>query len=247
MLIRLLTSRTSAVIYANAFLVSILNYWIFFFLPIYFQSVQLLTPARSGVQILPITLIAIPGAAIGTVVLSKWGKYKLLHIAGFALLAAGMGSLSVLDRYSSTAMWVCLQILSSMGAGMVLDTLLPAFQAGVDESDAAAATASWTFIRSFGNVWGVAIPAAVFNTYTNRFAATIEDPTARDRLQHGDSYAWATKSFIEGFAEPAQSQIIDVFTRALSNVFIIRSGGRRREPKASLKIERKPDDVNKSS
>ncbi|KXX73519.1 putative MFS-type transporter YusP [Madurella mycetomatis] len=219
--IRLFANGTSAVIYINTFLVSILNYWIFFFLPIYFQSVQLSTPSSSGVQILPTTLIAIPGAATGAVVLSKWGKYKLLHITGFALLAAGMGSLSVLDRYSSTAMWVCLQILPSIGAGMVLDTLLPAFQAGVAESDAAAATASWTFIRSFGNVWGVAIPAAVFNTYTNRFAATIDDPTARDRLQHGDSYAWATKYFIEGFDEPAQSQIIDVFTRALSKVFTV--------------------------
>lgn len=218
--IRLFASRTAAVIYANTFLVSILNYWVFFFLPIYFQSVQLSTPASSGVQILPVTLVAIPGAAIGAVVLSRWGKYKLLHIAGFALLTAGMGSLSVLDRYSSTATWACLQILPFIGAGMVLDTLLPAFQAGVAESDAAAATASWTFIRSFGNVWGVVIPAAVFNTYANRFAATIDDPIARNRLQHGNSYAWATKSF-KGCAKPAQSQIIDVFTKVLSNVFTV--------------------------
>ncbi|KXX75398.1 hypothetical protein MMYC01_208130 [Madurella mycetomatis] len=132
-----------------------------------------------------------------------------------------MGSLSVLNRYSSTAMWVCLQILPSIGADTVIDTLLPAFQAGVAESDITAATASWTLIRSFGNVWGVAIPTAVFNIHTNRFATTIDDPAARDRLQHGDSYAWATKSFIEGFAEPAQSRIIDVFTMALNNVLTV--------------------------
>ncbi|AEO71940.1 uncharacterized protein THITE_2032283, partial [Thermothielavioides terrestris NRRL 8126] len=222
--VRLFASRTSAVIYANTFLISILNYWIFFFLPIYFQSVQLSTPARSGVQILPITLIAIPGAAIGAVVLSKTGKYKLLHIVGFALLTAGMGSLSVLDSHSSTATWVCLQILPSVGAGMVLDTLLPAFQAGVAESDSAAATASWTFIRSFGNVWGVAIPAAVFNTYTSQFASAVDDPVAKARLQHGDSYTWATKSFIEQFTKQVQDQIVGVFSRALSKVFLVSIG-----------------------
>ncbi|KAK3319403.1 major facilitator superfamily domain-containing protein [Apodospora peruviana] len=146
------------------------------------------------------------------------------HIVGFAFLAAGFGSLSVLDRNSSTAEWVCLQILPSVGAGIVLDTLLPAFQAGVDESDAAAATASWTFIRSFGNIWGVAIPAAIFNTYTDQHASEIlVDATARERLQKGDSYTWATKAFIEGFPEPSRTQTSDVFSGALSRIFLAAS------------------------
>ncbi|KAM7206086.1 hypothetical protein V8F20_002868 [Naviculisporaceae sp. PSN 640] len=221
--LRLFATRTSTIIFINTFLVSTLSYWIFFWLPIYFQSVLLSSPARSGVQILPVTLIAVPGAAVGAVVLSKYGKYKMLHIVGFAFLTAGMGSLSVLDRNSSTAEWVCLQILPSIGAGMVLDTLLPPFQAGVAESDAAAATASWTFIRSFGNIWGVAIPAAIFNTYTSQHAGEILNNTAAEFLRNGDSYTWATKAFVEGFQEPSRSQISDVFSGALSRIFIVAS------------------------
>ncbi|KAK7990665.1 hypothetical protein PG990_014945 [Apiospora arundinis] len=57
-----------------------LNYWFFFFWPLYFQAVQLSTPIRSGVQILPITLIALPRAAIWTVALSKWGVAILAAI-----------------------------------------------------------------------------------------------------------------------------------------------------------------------
>ncbi|KAI1653385.1 major facilitator superfamily domain-containing protein [Daldinia decipiens] len=220
--LRLFANRTSMIVYANTFLVSMLNYWIFFFLPIYFQSVKLSTPSRSGVQILPITFILIPGAAIGAIVLSSWGKYKLLHIGGFALLTAGMGYLSVLDKGSNTAEWVCLQIiLPSLGAGIVVDTLLPAFQTGVAESDSAAATASWTFIRSFGNIWGVAIPSAIFNSYTNQYAYDIIDSSAQEYLLHGDAYSSATKAFVEGFPMQAQSQIIEVFTKALSKVFMI--------------------------
>ncbi|KAI1864947.1 uncharacterized protein JN550_008493 [Neoarthrinium moseri] len=220
--LRLFSNRTSAVVYANTFIISILNYWIFFFLPLYFQAVQLSTPTRSGVQILPITLIAVPGAAVGAVALSKWGRYKLLHIIGFAFLAAGIGSFSVLTANSSTAEWVCLQILPSVGAGMVLDTLLPAFQAGVDEADSAAAAASWSFVRSFGNIWGVAIPAAILNIYSSQYAADmITDPAARLALQNGDAYSSATRDFVESFPEPARGQIIEVFTRALSKVFLI--------------------------
>ncbi|KAI1392916.1 MFS general substrate transporter [Hypoxylon trugodes] len=220
--LRLFANRTSAVIFANTFIVSMLNYWIFFFLPLYFQAVQLSTPTRSGVQILPITLIAVPGAAVGAVALSKWGRYKLLHIIGFAFLTAGIGTFSVLDRNSSTAKWVCLQILPSVGAGMILDTLLPAFQAGVEEIDSAAAAASWSFIRSFGNIWGVAIPAAIFNIYSSQYAADIvTDPTARLSLQNGGAYSSATRDFVESFSEPTRGQIIDVFTRSLSKVFLI--------------------------
>lgn len=199
-----------------------MNYWIFFFLPLYFQAVRLSSPTRSGVQILPITLIAVPGAAVGAVALARWGKYKLLHIIGFAFLAAGISSFAALTADSSTAEWVCLQILPSVGAGMILDTLLPAFQAGVEESDSAAAAASWSFVRSFGNIWGVAIPGAILNAYSRQYAAeVVDDATARERLQNGDAYASATRDFVLFFEEQTQGQIIDVFTRALSKVFLI--------------------------
>ncbi|KAH7311616.1 hypothetical protein B0I35DRAFT_411793 [Stachybotrys elegans] len=203
-------------------IVSMLNYWIFFFLPIYFQAVQLSSPTRSGVQILPITLIAVPGAAIGGVALAKWGKYKLLHIIGFSFLTAGIGSLAALSAESSTAEWVCLQIVPSIGAGMVLDTLLPAFQAGVGEKDSAAAVASWSFIRSFGNIWGVAVPGAVLNVYSDQYATeVISDAAVRSHLQNGDAYASATRDFVLSFAEPTRGQIINVFERSLTRVFLV--------------------------
>lgn len=199
-----------------------LNYWIFFFLPLYFQAVRLSSPTRSGVQILPITLIAVPGAAVGAVALAKWGRYKHLHIIGFSFLAAGLGSFSVLNQDTSTAEWVCLQILPSIGAGMVLDTLLPVVQAGVGEADSAAVTASWSFMRSFANIWGVAIPGAILNVYSGRYAGDIIiDPAARSLLQNGNAYSSATREFVESFPEPTRGQIIEVFTKALSKVFLI--------------------------
>jgi hypothetical protein len=220
--LHLFANHTSTIIYVNTFIISMLNYWIFFFLPLYFQAVQLSTPTQSGIQILPITLIGIPGAAVGGVALAKWGKYKLLHMIGFALLAAGIASFSVLNKSSTTAMWVGLQVLPAVGAGMILDTLLPAFQAGVEEVDSAAAAASWSFIRSFGNIWGVAVPGAILNIYSSRYAADIiAHPTARSALQNGDAYSSGTRDFILTFPELARDQIIEVFTRALSMVFII--------------------------
>lgn len=219
--LRLFATRTSAVVYATTFLNSAMVYWAFFFLPLYFQAVTLSTPARSGVQLLPVCLIAIPGAAVSAVVLSRWGRYKALHISGFALLAVGFGVWTLLDRHSDTAAWVLVQVVPALGSGMLLNTLLPAFQASLEEKDQAAATASWSFIRSFGQIWGVAIPAAIFNTYTAKFAEIVDDVGARDVLRHGDAYASATKVFVESFSTPVRDQIIEVFTEALRKVFFI--------------------------
>ncbi|KAF0325289.1 multidrug resistance protein fnx1 [Colletotrichum asianum] len=217
----LFANRTSAVVYATTFLNSAMLYWAFFFLPLYFQAVKLSTPARSGVQLLPVCLIAIPGAAVSEVVLSRWGRYKALHISGFTLLAVGFGVWILLDRHSGTAAWVLVQVVPALGSGMLLNTLLPAFQASLEEKDQAAATASWSFIRSFGQIWGVAIPAAIFNTYTAKFAEIVDDAGARDVLRHGDAYASATKVFVESFSTPTKDQIIEVFTEALRKVFLI--------------------------
>ncbi|KAF9874427.1 hypothetical protein CkaCkLH20_07990 [Colletotrichum karsti] len=219
--LRLFGNRTSAVVYGTTFLNSAMLYWAFFFLPLYFQAVKLSTPGRSGVQLLPVTLISIPGAAISAVVLARWGRYKALHISGFALMTAGFGIWSVLNRDSGTAAWVLVQMVPAVGSGFLMNTLLPAFQAGLEEKDQAAATASWSFIRSFGNIWGVAIPAAIFNTYVSKYAGRIDDAVAREVLSGGDAYASATKTFVESFPSPVRDQIIEVFTEALKRVFWI--------------------------
>ncbi|KAI0172164.1 hypothetical protein GGR52DRAFT_549289 [Hypoxylon sp. FL1284] len=117
---------------------------------------------------------------------------------------------------------VCLQILPAVSAAMVLDTPLPAFQAGFGEEDSAAAAASWSFVRGFGNIWGVAIPGAILNVYIGQYAAeTISDPMARSALQGSDAYSSATPDFIEMFSEPKRGQIIDAFTIPPRKVFLV--------------------------
>lgn len=74
--IRLFPNRTSRIVYVNTFLNMVLIFWCYFFLRLYFQAVKMSTPSRSGVQMLPVALIAIPGAALSAFMLSKWGKIQ---------------------------------------------------------------------------------------------------------------------------------------------------------------------------
>jgi hypothetical protein len=219
--LRLFANRTSAVVYATTFLNSMLLYWLTFFLPIFFMSVLLSSPSWAGVQMLPLVLVGIPGAALSAVVLSRWGRYKALHVAGFAIGTLGLGLFAIMNSNTTTAVWAVIEVVAAFGFGMLLNTILPAFQAGLAEKDQAAATASWSFIRSFGSIWGVAIPATIFNAYTSLYADDVEDIAVRNLLRSGDAYASASKAFVESFEEPLRGQIIGVYSKALKNVFLI--------------------------
>lgn len=70
-------------------------------------------------------------------------------------MMVAFGLFSMLGENSSNAAWVCYQLLASVGAGCLAPITLPAVQASLDESDVATATGLWSFVRSFGAIWGV--------------------------------------------------------------------------------------------
>lgn len=216
---RLFSSRTGIVVGVNTFINSMLLYWAMFFLPVYFQAVKQFTPAEAGIQMLPVLLVSVPSAIASAVILSKYGKFKLLHVVGFALMAVGLGLLSIMNAESALAQWIVFQIIAAVGSGMVLNTQLPAFQAGVPESDQASATATWAYIRSFGNIWGVAIPAAAFNGRFETLASRIADDAVRGDLAQGKAFQHATKSFVSGLGQPTLGQTVGVFSESLRLVW----------------------------
>ena len=111
-----------------------------------------------------------------------------------------------------------------MGAGIVLNTLLPAFQAPASETDQATATATWCFIRTLGYVWGVAIPAAIFNARVSALLDRISDPTLRAILADRNAYQMAAARFVEQYPLEVQSEIRAVYREALKRVWYIAIG-----------------------
>ncbi|KAK4235118.1 major facilitator superfamily domain-containing protein [Achaetomium macrosporum] len=220
---RLFGNRTSVVIGINTWMNSALVFWAIFFLPVYFQAVLLFGSMRTGVALLPQSLVAIPGAAIAAVVISRWGRYKPIHVAGFAIFTLGNGLFSLQDQDTSTARWVIFQCVSALGGGMLLNSQLPAFQAPVPEKDQAAATAAFCFIRSIGFVWGVAIPGAILNNRIDSLLrqGAVSDPAAVALLSSGHAYGSASAAQVEAFPPDVQNQIRYVYAEGLRRVWQI--------------------------
>lgn len=216
---RLFGNRTSSTVFVVTFLNAALLYWLFFFLPVYFQAVLLSSPSKAGVQFLPMIVVALPAAIVAVLLLSKFGRYKPLHLFGFGVCTIGLGLMTMQDQNTPTAEWVVFQMIAAGGSGFVLNTLLPACQAGLQESDQAAATATWSFIRSFGSIWGVAIPAAIFNNRFDRLSHMIGDPSVRQMLSNGHAYQYASKQFIQSFGKETEDQLVEVYARSLKLVW----------------------------
>jgi hypothetical protein len=153
-----------------------------------------------------------PFAILGGAMLSKFGRYKPMHLFGFAVLTVAFGLLSLLGPSSSTAAWACFQLLYAVGSGILIATFLPALQAPVDEGLVAASTGVWTLVRGFGTVWGVTIPGAIFNNECRIHAAELSDNSLAAYLSGGRAYQYATQAFITAITDPdSRNQVVQVF------------------------------------
>ncbi|KAF4808092.1 Efflux pump FUS6 [Colletotrichum siamense] len=222
--LRLLTHRVGATVAAGAFTSSLLSNWVNFLLPLYFQGVRMSTPSRAGVQLLPIVAVAVPASIVSVVLVSKLGRYKMLHVSGFVGMCTACGLFSVLDEASGDAEWILMEVLFSVGLGMVINTLLPAFQGAVGESDQAVATSTFTFVQSLANIWSVTIPAAVFNNRLEALADRISDERVRDQLGGGRAYGFATRAFLESVQGTTRDEIVGVFGEAIKGVWYVAAG-----------------------
>jgi hypothetical protein len=213
---RVFKRRTPAAALLIAFITNALLFWIIYFLPVYFQAVLGVSPMSAGVYMLPTTLICVLMAGVAGGVVTKTGRYRLLHMVGLALTALGLGLYGRLNTTSSTAEWVLVQCVPSFGLGMLMSTTLPAVQADLPESDAAAATAAFAFMRSYGGIWGVSLPAAIFNARFAINAARIGDAAVEQALAGGRAYEHAAAAFVNSFPASVRGAIIDVYAQSLS-------------------------------
>lgn len=205
---RLFKNRTSAIAFVLVFLHGMILYWVTYFLPVFFQSILLSSPTRSGVQFLPTAIVVIPFAVIAGGLVTSTGRYKPLCIIGFSLQSLSVGLFTTLNSSSSTAKWAIFQIISAAGIGLVTTSILPAVQVGLPESDIAPSTATWGFLRSLGSIWGVPIPATVFNNQFERSSGQVSDVDVQNMLHNGFAYEKASAAFINSFPEPVRSEII---------------------------------------
>ena len=73
-----------------------------YYLCFYFAAVQLASPLRSGIGLLPAVALSLPGSIVVSLLITRWGRYRWAVWGGWAVTAMASGLLNGLERSGET-------------------------------------------------------------------------------------------------------------------------------------------------
>lgn len=164
---KLFSNRTAGACFASTFFHGLITYGLIYMIPIYFQAVHLSTPLRSAVQLFPATAPSPFAAILAGIIMTVTGKYLIQTWIYWVITVVGCGLLCLLSTDTPTWQWVLFQVVAGYGIGALFALTLPPIQASLPVEELAHATATFSFCRSFGSVWGIALGTNVFITIVN--------------------------------------------------------------------------------
>jgi MFS family permease len=160
---------------------------VFFFLTLYMQDVLHYSALKTGVAYLPISVMLIASAGVGSRILGRVGARPIL-VTGFLLAAAGM---ALLVRISPTTGYLDLLpslLLVGAGMGAAFVSVTSSAVAGVPREDAGVASALLNASQQIGGSLGLAVLTAVA---TARFDAVQPLHPTPATLAAANTSSWA--------------------------------------------------------
>lgn len=223
--LELFQNRTSVAAYVLEAVQILVSYGALYFLPLYFQSVLAVSPSRSGILLLPFSILFCLSAAIGGGLVTKLGRYRLVHIISFALMTIMMGVFTLLNRDTPLAANVVVGLISGISVGLPNASILTAVQASLPDSMNAASTGLFAFVRSLATVFAVTIPAAIFNSrFDGLLSTSALDNNVKSSLDLGKAYQQASPDFLHSFPAPVQDEIVGLYELSLKLVWQVLIG-----------------------
>jgi hypothetical protein len=135
-----------------------------YYIPIFFQTIQGLSPMASGVRNLPINIGCFLSIASGFLV-SIYGRlWAPLMAIGSAIATVGAGLIYTFGLDTSPGAYIGYQVITGVGTGLALQIPLMANQAVVMPMDISAVSAITLFFQIIGGSFSVACAQAAFAT-----------------------------------------------------------------------------------
>jgi hypothetical protein len=171
-----------------------------------------------------------------TVTIQK--KYIPVNAAGWIILIAGFGVLSLMKLDSTQSQWLGYQVLCGAGMGLLVCVLyfiltdvaklilikfpapLFAVLAPLPVERNATALAFFTFLRTFAQTWGITIAGTILqNELTKRLPTDFVS-----QFPGGAEIAYAAIPVIGTLPEPLRTQVREAFASSLSVIWKVMIG-----------------------
>ncbi|KAH8657674.1 efflux pump antibiotic resistance protein [Xylariales sp. PMI_506] len=167
---RLIKDRTVWVNALYAFFLASSYFIIIYYLPIYFQSIDNVSPTDSGVRNLPIILAVTIGTILSGASISKTGVATPLMVVGAAIATIAAGLLYTLNIGTGTGKWIGYQILAGAAYGVTFQIPMIHGQGNAKPEDLAIVTAVLMFFQTIG---GAFLLSAAQSAFVNKLVSVL--------------------------------------------------------------------------
>lgn len=145
-----------------------------YYLPLYFQSVQLASPTKSGLLIMPMMVAAAICDVLVGVIIHQTGRYVELIWAGTTCLTLGTGLYVLLGVGTSLGSIIAIEIIGGIGLSLLLTTPMLAIQNNVSQADTAVGTSTLGFTRSIASSLSLVLGGIVFqNSLSQKHSSLV--------------------------------------------------------------------------
>jgi len=163
----LLKSKIAVLVATSSFLVAGCNFTITYNLPTWFQTVMLTSASEAGAHLIPNGATMSLGSLLAGWIMHRTGRYKTINLT-FGILPFIGAVLIASMRETSHPLQLWLSILPlGFGNAVVLATVQIALLANIPSSAMAVGTGFNQLFRGVGQVAGVAVSSAVFQSTLN--------------------------------------------------------------------------------
>ncbi|KAF9528266.1 vacuolar amino acid permease [Crepidotus variabilis] len=199
------------------FLVATCNFAIMYFYPMWFQTVNLTSASTAGLHILPNSLSMSFGSVFAGWMMHKTGTYKRINlIFGIFPFIGAVGIYLLQEDSGWLQSWFSIVPLG-FGNAVVLQTMLIALLAHIPDSSMAVGTGFGQLFRGVGQVGGVAISSALFQTQLKtELEKRIHGPDANqviDKIRH-------SSRLISSLPTDLRRNAQDSYAASLKSVFL---------------------------
>jgi EmrB/QacA subfamily drug resistance transporter len=188
------------------------------FLPIYLQAVRGMSATQSGLAMLPLVVGIFTTSIGGGQIMARTGRYKWMPITGALVVGAALFAFSRLQVDTPYYVIALIMFGFGMGLGLTMQVVVTAVQNSVDRQNMGVATASVTFFRSMGGAIGTALLGAILNIQLQHHLSKIigaAQGVPSGPINTNDVTA------IRALPEPIKSWVLEAFTRAMDDVFLV--------------------------
>ncbi|TFK65321.1 vacuolar amino acid permease [Pluteus cervinus] len=214
----LITEKVPVLVGCSNALVAICNLSVTYYFPVWFQTVMLSSASTAGLHLLPNSVCISTGSVFAGWVIRRTGRYKTMNmIFGCLPFLAALMLTRLREDSGPILKWFCIMPLG-FGNAIVLQTMYIALVSNLPESQLAVGTGFAQLLRGLGQVGGLALASAVFQSrLDSELRHRIHGPQA-DELVHAIRHS---VSLLQTLPPDLQRIARDSYAASLRSVFIL--------------------------